>query len=362
VERACRRNERFDCISSRSADPGPKTWRDRTEYGEYGTRLTQAGLRAVAFGPIGAPGDPDGLLVVGTTSAHRFDLGENLPSIAELAVASRLLLGDGLADRRALRVERVRIERLIDDEAFRPVFQPVADLATNRAIGYEALTRFDNGVRPDVMFQAAGRAGAGPDLEAATLAAALDASYALPAGPWLSLNVSAEFLVHDGRLATLLATRTRPIVLEITEHDAIGDYAAVRAAVSRLGPDVRIAVDDAGAGVANFTHIVDLRPDYVKVDRSLVQGLEHDLRRQALVASIHHFARATDAWIIAEGIEQVSERTVLEGLGIAFGQGYLMAPPASATTFDGLTAGIALPRGPVLVDLPLRRRRPAAAV
>ena len=76
------------------------------------------------------------------------------------------------------------------------------------------------------------------------------------------------------RLAAILAGRTRPIVLEITEHDAVGDYAAVRAAVAELGPDVRMAVDDAGAGAANFTHIVELSPDFVKIDVGLIRGMD----------------------------------------------------------------------------------------
>lgn len=108
-------------------------------------------------------------------------------------------------------------------------------------------------------------------------------------------------------------------MLEITEHDAIGDDGAVRAAVAALGPDVRIAVDDAGAGVANFTHIVQLRPDFVKIDAALVRDVNSDLTRQALIVGLQHFARATNGWVIAEGVETEEERVTLRALELNFG-------------------------------------------
>jgi EAL domain-containing protein (putative c-di-GMP-specific phosphodiesterase class I) len=85
-------------------------------------------------------------------------------------------------------------------------------------------------------------------------------------------------------IGATLGLRARPLVLEITEHDTIEAYRPLREAVQRLGPDVRLAVDDAGAGVANFTHLVELQPAFVKIDASLVRGVNTDLGRQAVVA------------------------------------------------------------------------------
>lgn len=137
-------------------------------------------------------------------------------------------------------------------------------------------------------------------------------------------------MLERERLARILEHRTRPIVLEIIEHDSIDDYASVRAALQSLGPDVRAAVDDAGAGVANFTHLVELRPDYVKVDMGLVRGVNHDVTRQALIVGLRHFAGATDGWVIAEGIETEEERSALIGLELTLGQGYLFGRPQQA--------------------------------
>src|SRR6185295_903619 len=91
-------------------------------------------------------------------------------------------------------------------------------------------------------------------------------------------------------LAAVLARRDRSIVLEVTEHVPIDDYRAVRSAIDRQGPDVRIAVDDAGAGIANFSHLVELRPRIVKIDASLIRELDTDLARQAVLVGFVHFA------------------------------------------------------------------------
>ena len=118
-----------------------------------------------------------------------------------------------------------------------------------------------------------------------------------------------------------------------------------------LGSGLRLAVDDAGAGVANFNHLVELRPQFVKVDIGLVRGVNADLTRQALVVALLHFATATDCQVVAEGIETEPERGVLEKLEIPLGQGYLFGRPASAE------AWVAAP-----TELSTRRRRDVRGV
>jgi len=113
----------------------------------------------------------------------------------------------------------------------------------------------------------------------------------------------------------------------VTEHEVIDDYDVVREAIRELGNDIRVAVDDAGAGVANFGHIIDLRPDFVKLDFSLVRRVNANLGRQALVVGMCHFARTAGCRLIAEGVETVEEARTLTGLGVEFGQGYLFGHP-----------------------------------
>lgn len=128
----------------------------------------------------------------------------------------------------------------------------------------------------------------------------------------------------------MLGKQSRSIVLEVTEHEAIGAYEPLHQALALLGPGVRLAVDDAGAGIANFSHLVELRPDFVKIDASLIRGVDTDVRRQALVVGLVHFAAAAGCVVIAEGIETEAELKTVAELGIRLGQGFLLARPAAA--------------------------------
>jgi len=233
---------------------------------------------------------------------------------------------------------RTALANLIATHAFRPVFQPIVDLATGEAMGYEALTRFDSGQRPDLCFAEAWTVGLGPELELATLAAAIEAARQLAPGLWLDLNVSPRLLADPERLRRILWAADRPIVLEITEHEVIEDYEAVRRAIRLLGRDLRLAVDDAGAGVANFGHIIDLRPDFVKLDISLVRRVNANLGRQAMVVGMRHFSRTAGCRLIAEGVETADEARTLRALSVEFGQGYLFGHPQAAEVWAGAGA------------------------
>ena len=134
-------------------------------------------------------------------------------------------------------------------------------------------------------------------------------------------------------MRSALGIRERPLVLEVTEHEAIPAYGPLRDAVLALGLDVRLAVDDAGAGIANFTHLVGLRPHIVKVDADLVRGVDQDVSRQAVVAGLVHFATAADCQVIAEGIETEAELSTVIGLRVSLGQGYLLGRPAPAASW-----------------------------
>jgi PAS domain S-box-containing protein len=233
-----------------------------------------------------------------------------------------------LARRRA--EARDRIEATIETAAFGTVYQPIVDLSSGATVGYEALTRFSDGSRPNEVFATALECGLGIKLETATLRAAIAGARRLPARTWLSLNVSPPLLADVTAMGAILGLRSRQLVLEITEHETIEAYGPLREAVLRLGPDVRLAVDDVGAGVANFHHLVELRPDFVKIDVSLVRGVDTDMSRQAVVAGILHFAAASHCEVIAEGLETDTELAMITELGVTFGQGYLLGRPAPA--------------------------------
>jgi EAL domain-containing protein (putative c-di-GMP-specific phosphodiesterase class I) len=175
--------------------------------------------------------------------------------------------------------------------------------------------------------------GLGIELEVATLGAALQSAAGLPAGAFLSLNASPA-LIKSGRLASAFADQERKFVLEITEHVVIDDYTGLRSALDELGPSVRLAVDDAGAGYASLRHVLELRPDFVKLDIALVRGIDSDPARQALVAGMSYFAAKRKMRLVAEGIETAAERDTLRSLAITLGQGYLLGRPVP---IDSLT-------------------------
>jgi len=127
--------------------------------------------------------------------------------------------------------------------------------------------------------------------------------------------------------------------VEVTEHVAIDDYAPMREAMARLGPQVRLAIDDAGAGFASFRHILELQPDFVKLDRELVHDIQIEASRQALVVGMRYFAQKTGCTLISEGVETDAERAMLLELSIEFGQGYLFGRPTPVAELSlGVTA------------------------
>jgi PAS domain S-box-containing protein len=264
--------------------------------------------------------------------------------VTERKLEEERLRAPEMALARRLAEAEDKIGATIEHEAFAPVFQPIIELSTGAIVGYEALTRFSDGSRADETFAMALECGLGKKLEAATVAVALAAARQLPAQAWLSLNVSPSFLADVDRLGAALGLRTRQLVLEITEHEAIETYGPLRDAALRLGPDVRLAVDDAGAGVANFHHLVELRPDFVKIDASLVRGVDTDVSRQAVVAGILHFAATAQCQVIAEGVETKEELAKVIELGVSLGQGYLLGRPAPA----GDWLEDAMPQSPIL--------------
>ena len=263
--------------------------------------------------------------------------GDTEPALARLravtddiAAVCDALLGPTLAGWEELAFQRSELLVALATRTFSPTFQPIVDLGSGAAVGYELLTRFDDGAEPQRRFAEAAAVGMGVALERATMTIGVAAAVTLPEGAFLSLNVSPSFLLERTGVAVAELARAcdRRIVLEITEHDPIEDYAALLSAVADLGVEVQLSVDDAGAGYASLQHILALRPSFVKLDQSWIAGIDRDPARQALVAGLHHFADSTSCRLIAEGIETEAERATLHTLGVELGQGFLLGRPA----------------------------------
>jgi EAL domain-containing protein (putative c-di-GMP-specific phosphodiesterase class I) len=315
------------------ADVGPwiEAWINRPGH-PYNKVTVDAGIDQVGFAPLRHDGALFGILVAAKRPSPGIALSDDLPALVEFAGLAGATLGPEVAERTEVARVRARLSSVIAAHAFHPVFQPIVDTLRKRVVAYEALTRFDDGAAPDSVFAEAAQVGLGIELERATLEATLDVARRLPARVWLQVNASPALILGGEPLRTIVANAGRHLVLEVTEHTAIDDYAAFRAALAALGPRVSFAVDDAGAGFASLRHILELAPAFVKLDRSIIEGLEADPARQAMVAGMRHFAEETHCRLIAEGVETDAELGVLTEHGIRLVQGYLLGRPAPLTS------------------------------
>jgi len=162
-------------------------------------------------------------------------LTEKLAALAEFAGVAGALLGHAVLDLTESGQVQVRIAKI---SARLPSGRSSSRSSTSdgrprRFRGTDPLCRR---LGPDLVFADARAIGLEADLEMATLAASIKAAAGLPPGAWLSLNVSPGLTVGNGRLAGLLRTADRPLVLEVTEHVTVADYAALRAAIGLLRP------------------------------------------------------------------------------------------------------------------------------
>jgi EAL domain-containing protein (putative c-di-GMP-specific phosphodiesterase class I) len=293
--------------------------------------MTASGLRAFAFGPIVHGSHVDGGVVIGTRDIKfARQLEAKWAGLVDFSTTPSAILAERLHTLGCEVATRTQIASIIDHGAFHPVFQPIVDLATHDVVGHEALSRFDSGRSPELVFFDAHAVGLGLELELATLRAAVGAAVAIAPGRWLSLNVSPSLLEDPAPLREIVRAADRPVILEITEHAIVTDYDVFRASVRALGHDIRLAVVDAGAGVANFGHIVDVGPDFVKLDPGLIRRVNGHLGRQALIVGMRYFSRASGCRLVAEGIETEAEARTLAELGVEFGQGYHFGAPAPA--------------------------------
>jgi len=253
------------------------------------------------------------------------------------------------ADRR----ERVqaRMQRMIDGFGLDVAFQPIVDLASGQVVGAEALARFKdadgNALPTERCFLDAHAVDMGVELELAVIKLALSCHAArLPKGRYLALNVSPAVLEQD-ELAYAIARHNkddRPLVVEITEHQPVEDYVALSAQLDRLRAlGVRVAVDDVGSGFASFRHVTRVNPDILKLDRTLVCGIDDDPVRQSLASAIVAFAKDVGATVVSEGIENENELCCLKGLAVGCGQGFYLARPNLGTVDAEVAQLVAVP-------------------
>ncbi len=218
------------------------------------------------------------------------------------------------------------------------VYEPIVDVTSKTVYGYEALVRGPEGTpfrSPLALFDAAADEDLVFELDCLCRRAGLDGAVGLPSGTALFLNVRPT-TIHDPYFTpeqlihTLRRSKLQPsdVVFEISEQESIESFDVfreIRDAYRAQG--FRFALDDTGAGYASLQAVIELEPEFIKVDRALVTGLDTDPARQALLQALQSVARTIGAKIIGEGLDTLEELEMLKELEISFGQGWLFGKP-----------------------------------
>jgi EAL domain-containing protein (putative c-di-GMP-specific phosphodiesterase class I) len=234
---------------------------------------------------------------------------------------------------------RDALARLIDGDGLKMVVQPIVDIRSGRAHAYEALARFGQPRQdgsPLHWFALAEALGQRPALERACLRGGLELLASRPPGTSLSLNLSAPVLLEDATMAMLhaagdsLPDDLAGLIVEITEETLVhSDMGLLRAIEPLRARGARLAVDDMGAGYSGLRQITTVLPSYLKLDRSLVSGIDADNDRAALVGALAGYSKQVGSLLVAEGVETDAELQVIRRLGVPLVQGFYLSRPGS---------------------------------
>ncbi|HKH22115.1 MAG TPA: EAL domain-containing protein [Solirubrobacterales bacterium] len=222
-----------------------------------------------------------------------------------------------------------RVQRVLEEEQVRLVYQPIFDLETEEVIAYEALARFpgDPARGPDRWFSEAWDIGLGVPLELLAVREAARALPELPDDVTLCVNASPPTIFAPPFLSCFGRDANR-VTVELTEHLQIDDYDGFAARLHPLREaGGQVAIDDFGAGYASLRHVLKVRPEWIKLDISLTERIDENPVAHALASSLVSFAEEVGVRVVAEGIETEDELDALREIGFRYGQGFYLGTP-----------------------------------
>lgn len=250
-----------------------------------------------------------------------------MEAFAEIAASQ---IQDSIDLSAARSTKLARIEAALRERNVKMVFQPAVDAKSGDVVFLEALSRFYTRPYqpPDRWFKIAAEVGLAVELELVALEEALRALPKLPDGASLSFNASPALILDHKFVRCLESAPLDRLIVEITEHEVVSQYALLNKALEPLRKrGLRVAVDDMGAGYSSLRHMLQVRPDIIKLDISLVRGIDGDPVRRALTSALVNFAEETGSLLVAEGVETDTELRALKALEVNVVQGYLMGEP-----------------------------------
>ncbi len=285
------------------------------------------------------------LLLAGDIAARMGDLGERGGAGAAVVPAPSPNVA-------GVSRQREELARLIGGEGLTMAVQPIVDIRSGRIHGYEALARFECKLEdgsPLHWFELAEELGERQALELACLRRALELFELRPAGTSLSVNLSAPVLMHPQAMALLHGAGAgrqkdlQGLIVEITEETLVHSELDLAEAIEPLRErGALLAVDDMGAGYSGLRQITTVRPGYLKLDRSLITGIDTDGERAALVGALAGYSTQVGCLLVAEGVEREAELRTVRELGVGLVQGFYLSrpgPPWPEVCTDARTAG-----------------------
>jgi len=230
------------------------------------------------------------------------------------------------------------LDGIIKREAVKPVYQPIVSLTDGEIFGYEALSRIcANGLNMTVenMFKAAEKSNRVWELESLCRAKALKGAMGMDSGKKLFLNVNPNIMHDEGFKNGFTKSRIEKyglnfdnVIFEITERVAISDNSAFLSSIDHYKrQNYKIAIDDVGAGYSGLSVISQVKPDFIKLDMSLIRDIDKDETKQLLCKALVDFGLSADIKIIAEGVETEGELETLIKLDVGYCQGYFICVP-----------------------------------
>jgi EAL domain-containing protein (putative c-di-GMP-specific phosphodiesterase class I) len=232
------------------------------------------------------------------------------------------------------------LNRILQPGAITPVYQPIFRVNGGPLVveGVECLSRGPRGTNfesADVLFEYVRLKREESLVDRACIAAAFRGASSLPASLRLGVNVHASTLGRDhGFIAFLQSTAAATginmdrVVIEVVEHAPPWDGISFQSTLQQLRQiGASIALDDVGLGQSNFKMLLDVGPDYLKLDRYFVEGCSADPRRRSVIAAIHQLASDSDAELIAEGVATPEDAACVQSLGVSLMQGFLYSEP-----------------------------------
>jgi len=253
-------------------------------------------------------------------------------------------------------MSEIALNRILQPGGITPVYQPVFRAAAGEAIqmhGLECLSRGPKGTNfesANVLFEYVRLKREESLVDRACIAAAFRGASSLPSSLRLAVNVHASTLGRDHGFIGFLQTTAAAtgiglerITIEIVEHAPPWDgmsFLSALEALRELGAE--IALDDVGLGLSNFKMLLDVQPDYLKLDRYFVETCAEDSRRRAVISALQRLASDFEAEVVAEGVTNAAEASVLQQLGVTLMQGFYFSEPLPLEQAQEWCAGFQL--------------------